>query len=233
MSVEQMRATQLSIRVDEVGHADRPRVLEAHRLLRDVRGAGAVEDIGFFLETVSPETDRHVVPKLVCAVSRDRTIGVTVGAYLPELNIGFIAYSAVDPTWRRRGVYTAIRGRLVALFNLEAAERISRDSENGGRVSYVVSELDESSAIFRRYLTKWGAFVSPCAYEQPQAQGLRARRLKLVLQPVARQLPPDGEETVAIVREVYRRIYRISDVDANPSFRRVVASLPRASIGVA
>ena len=211
-----------SVRVVAVLETEVDRVLEGYRLLQEAMGVDAVEDIGSFRRTVSTATDTAVVPKLVGATRRSEMVGFSVGTYLRNLNMGFILYSAVRKEWRRRGIYTAMRDKLVSELDDEAGARRSQ----AHRVSYVVSEQVENSRLHRRYVREWGAFVLPLAYEQPAVQGLRARELKLVVQPLGRQTPPDGDEIVAIVREVYERIYRIHDAANHPTFRRVVASLP-------
>ena len=101
----------------------------------------------------------------------------------------------------------------------------SHPNERGRDIDYLISEIDESSSLLHAYVYRWRAFVSPCRYEQPAAQGLAPRKMKLVLQPVARLREPTAAETVRIVREIYRRVYRLSDVEQNAYFRRVVESV--------
>ncbi|MCH7786671.1 MAG: hypothetical protein IIC22_04080, partial [Chloroflexi bacterium] len=156
--------------------ADGERVSEGYALLREAMGAGRVEDIESFRGTVSPATDDAVCPKLVCATFQGDMVGVTIGAYLSNLNMGYIAYSAVRSMFRRRGIYAEMRARLIDLFN---------------GADFVISELEEGSRLFNRYLAEWNAIALPCDYEQPEAQGLISLRFKLVLQPLARTVPPD------------------------------------------
>ena len=202
--------------VREISASDTVSVLEGYSILREAMGTDAVEDEQSFRGTVSPATDPAVAPKLVAATLGRDMAGFIVGSYLRNLNIGLIAYSAVREAQRRLGIYTAMRRRLIELFNLEA---------DGGQVSYVMSELEEHSRLYGRYLGEWRAFVLPCAYWQPDAQGLKAKDLKLVLQPIARGGPPGDDEILDIVREVYKRVYRIVDVENHPTFRRIAASL--------
>ena len=219
-----------SARVDvqEITYGDGRRVLEAYALLHDVLGAGAVEDKDSFLRSVSPETDAAVVPRLVCAIQGSQVLGVALGAYLRNLNMGMILYGAVAAGVRRRGTYTKLRSRLVSAFNRDARagrpngpESETTDSE----VVYVISEVDQDSQLFRQYVVERGAFVAPCDYEQPATQGLLPRRLKLVLQPIARRVPPSRDELESIVREIYERIYRLPDVGRDTQFRRIVESI--------
>ena len=188
-------------------------VLEAYSLLQLAMGCDYVEDLRSFRRTVSPSTDERVLPRVILDVSDDEMIGVVVGATLKNLNAGFIAYSAVKEAWRHRGIYTRMRDDLLRRF-----------SHDGG-VEYVVSELDEREWLFRKYTRAWKAVALPGHYEQPQAQGLQARPLRLVAQPVESGTTPGPSETVALAREIYERIYRIEDVDGNESFRRILASL--------
>ena len=190
--------------------ADGERVSESYALLQEAMEAGCVEDFESFRGTISPATDDAVCPKLVCATFQGDMVGITIGAYLRNLNMGYIAYSAVRPIFRRQGIYSEMRARLIGLFD---------------KSDFVISELEEGSRLFQRYLDEWNAFALPCDYEQPEAQGLISRRLKLVLQPVVRTLPPGESESLAIVRELYERIYRIQDVSQNESFRRIAESL--------
>ena len=225
-------------------------ILRGYALLQEAIGVESVEDLRSFRDTVSSVTDDAAIPKMICATSAEDTIGFIVGTYLTNLNMGFIAYSAVQERWRGRGVYTDMRHRVLELFDQEsgrvpdrarpagspshaAGAQGSNGRGHGEGVLYVISELDEESPLYRAYLNKWGAVVAPCAYEQPEAQGLRARDLKLVLQPVARRTAPSRDETIAIVREVYERIYRIQDVAANASFRRIAVSLHDAPLSAA
>ena len=245
MTVAPGTDTGVGFAVEEVSGDDGPRVLEGYTLLKEALGSAAVEDLGSFWGTVSPDTDAAVVSKLVCASRRGRMIGFSAGAYLRNLNVGFIAYSAVREDYRRKGVYASMRGLLVSLFNWEASHAAlflaadgsssmhpptSMSLGDGPAVSYVISELDKDNPLYRRYIGEWKAFEAPCAYEQPAAQGLDGKQLKLVLQPMAKRSPPGEDETIAIVREVYLRIYRIRDVDENDAYRRVADSVRRAAI---
>ena len=233
------------IGIREVGETEDAIILKGYALLQEAIGVESVEDLRSFRKTVSSATDDAAIPKMVCATSAEDTIGCIVGTYLSNLNMGFIAYSAVDERWRGRGVYTDMRHRILELFNQESegvrsetrldgspeppASRLRARETNGQGhgegVLYVISELDEESPLYGVYLNRWGAVVAPCAYEQPEAQGLQARDLKLVLQPVARRTAPGRDETLAIVREMYERIYRIRNVAANASFHRIAISL--------
>ena len=239
-------------KIREVRETEDTLILEGYALLQEAIGVESVEDLGSFLKTVSLATDEAAIPKMVCATSAEDMVGFIVGTYLSNLGMGFIAYSAVREQWRGRGMYTDMRHRIVDLFDQEIGRARSgtrpgptptheirateaRGLANGAhveRVLYVISELNEDGPLYRTYLRKWGAIVAPCAYEQPGVQGLQSKELKLVLQPVRRRTAPGHDETLAIVREVYERIYRVQDVTANASFRRIAASLRHTPLSV-
>ena len=212
--------------VHEVSESDAARLLQGHTLLREEMVPGEVERLDEFMKTVSSATAAAVVPTLVYATYQAEMIGFNVGLYLQDVNVGFIAYSAVRPHWRRLGVYTAMRSLLVAAMQREAAGR------SHGQLDYVVSELGESSPLLRPYVNELNALLAPCAYEQPAVQGLTSRRLKLVMQPLGRRGLPSTEGLLDIVREVYRSVYRISNVWDHPAYHRVAASLGSAPVAV-
>ena len=204
----------------EVREDDASLVEETHAFLQRNMGASGVEDLDSYRKALSAETDPLVVPVMVCGLVEGRVTAAAVGAYLVGANLGFVAYGAVEEAWRRRGVYTVLRERLV--------ERMHRHSVEHGRSgpSYVVSEMEPGSFLLRRYLQR-GAYAAHGSYEQPAEQGLPNRPMKLVLQPVEAvdRLSPD--ETLEIVRQVYERVYRIRDVEAHAVFVRVAQSIRR------
>ena len=206
-----MSDEQINLRALDASRAED--VLEAYSLLQEAMGSDSVEDLRYFRRTVSPSTDRHVLPRVVLAFSGDKILGVVVGATLLNLGAGFIAYSVVEETWRRRGIYTKMREHLLMRF-----------SHDDG-VQYVVAELDEQSWLFKKYTGDWNAVTLPGHYEQPEGQGLQAKSLRLVAQPIQDGTAPGPSETVSLVREIYERIYGIADVESNESFRRILTSL--------
>jgi len=206
----------------EVDETDVTHVLEAHAVLRDAMGPERVEDVDSFRATVSPATDNALAPVLVCATRPGgRIVGAVMGGYLVNLNMGMVFYAGVRPESRRLGIYSAMRARLIALLDSKTARH--------GQMDYLVSEQEDGSPLFVKYTEQWGAFVAPIDYEQPATQGLSATKLKLVLQPMARRTPPSSDETLAIVREIYRRIYRLPDATINAQLRHVVESLVNTS----
>ena len=207
------------LEISHVEEGDARRIREAYRVLQKVMGPGNVEDAVSFLATVSPSTDAAVLPRLVCALDRDRVQGVLLAAYLKDLNVGMVLYSAVTQRFRGQGVYSAMRGRAVSILNSIAS------NEHGGEMGYLLSEVVPGSRLAEEYVGRLGAFVAQCDYEQPAVQGLKAKKMELVLLPIARHRPPAADEIVAIVREIYSRVYRLPDPDQSPYLRRVVQSL--------
>ena len=204
--------------VQDLEAKDHDFLLEGYTLLQESMGPGEVEDWKEFVQSVSPSRDGTVVPKVAWASDRGEMVGFTVGMYLPELRSGLIAYSAVRPDWRRRGVYKAMRGRLVSAIRRES-------QEDSGGLDYIISELEGSSPLLPWYVDALGAFVAACSYEQPAVQGLRPRRLALILQPVDRSAPPGDAELTYIVEKLFERVYRMPAVATHPAFRRVAASI--------
>ena len=202
----------------EVREDDLTLIEESYALLQRNMGASGVEDLDSYRKALSTEADPLVVPVLVCGLVKGRVVAAAVGAYLVEPNLGFVSYGAVEEAWRRRGVYTVLRERLV--------ERIRYLSIEQGRSgpSYVVSEMEPGSFLLRRYVDR-GSHVADGAYEQPAEQGLPNRPMKLVLQPVEAADRPSPDETLEIVRQVYERVYRIRHVEAHPAFVRVARSI--------
>ena len=202
----------------EVDEGESALILDGYSLLSEVMDGGSVEDWDEFLKSVAPSPGGAVLPKMVLASDQGAMIGFSVGMCLTEIRSGFIAYSAVRPGWRRRGVYKGMRRLLVSAMRREARQTC-------GRLDYIFSELERSSPLLPWYLDKLRSSVATCRYEQPAVQGLHPRLLELVVQPVDRLAPPVGEELVYIVGRIFELVYRIRRVEAHPAFRRVAASI--------
>jgi hypothetical protein len=202
-----------------VDPCDTERVLEVHSLLLSAFPPGHVEDRASFLQSVCRAADLGAVPKVLVALHGNTVVGAVVGAYLPRVDVGMVLYSAVERRARNRGLYGAMRARLV--------EAIAADARDAGKpgVDYIVSEVEEDSPLHRQYVSEWRAYTAPCDYWQPETQGLSARPLKLVLQPILADGPPTARETAVLVREIYRSVYRLEDPEEEPSYRRVILSL--------
>ena len=208
------------VRIDE---RDTPRILEAHALLIECLGTKRVEDVDSFKATVSSFADQSVVPRLLCKVHNGRMLGAVLGVYLTSINIGMILYAGVRDAFRRLGIYSVLRTELIRLLNIEAAhERLGQ-----GYMEYMVSELEPGSWLLEYYQRRWGAFVAPIDYFQPPTQGLAPRKLSLVFQPIARRTPPAGDDVTAIVREIRRKVYRLSDTAAMMGFHGLVGPCTR------
>ncbi len=195
------------------------RVLDVHSLLLSSFPPGQVEDWSSFLRSVSRTADPGAVPTVVAALYGEAVVGAVVGAYLPRVNAGMVLYSVVEQWARGRGLYDSMRTRLV-----EALAADARDAGKPG-LDYIVSEVEQDSPLHRRYASRWRAYTAPCDYWQPETQGLSARPLKLVLQPILADGPPTARETAVLVRETYRSVYRLQDPEEDLSYRRVILSL--------
>ena len=178
--------------------------MECYTLFRDEMEAGYLEDLDSFWETVSPDTDPAVVPRLVCAMVDGSVAGAVLGVCLRNMGVGVILYSAVRPELRGRGVYGELRRRLVGRLN-DAAQYASHE----GGIGYLISELAADSPFVARYVSRWEAHVPSIAYRQPAVQGLEAKEMKLVFQPIAAIGPPTSDQVDRIVDEIYARIYRM------------------------
>lgn len=186
-----------------------------YALLQETLGQSNVEDIDSFYLTTSLATDGAILPKLVGAYKDGELVGASLGLYLRKLNAGIILYSGVRESYRRRGFYRELRISL--LFEL------LKCSSSG--LGFVLSEIDESHWLLEKYLNNWGAFLAPCNYVQPSVQGLRRRRISLVVGPMTQKRAEIIEDLPAIIREVFRGVYRIAEADSHPDFRHAVESL--------
>ena len=195
------------------------RVLEVHSLLVSSLPPGMVEDRASFLQSVSRAAEPGAIPTVVTASNRGAVIGAVVGAYMPRVRSAMVLYAAVAEWARGRGIYGAMRARLVEALIAEA-----RGAGAPG-VDYIVSEVEQDGPLHRRYVSEWRAYTAPCDYWQPETQGLSARPMKLVLQPMLANRPPTMLEIAALVREIYRAIYRLPNPEENLSYRRVILSL--------
>ena len=207
------------LQVVVVEPGDTRRVLEVHSLLVSSFPPGMVEDRESFLRSVSREAEPGAIPTVAAGMKRGAVVGAVVGAYLPRVNVGMVLYSAVAPRARGGGLYGALRSRL--------AEALAADARDAGKpgVDYIVSELERDGPLHRLYVSEWRAYTAPCDYWQPETQGLTARSLKLVLQPVIAGGPPAVRDITVVVKEIYRAVYRLEDPEQDPSYRRVILSL--------
>ena len=202
-----------------VDPGETPRVLEVHSLLLSSFPPGLVEDRASFLRSVLRTAEPGVVPTVVEASKAGAVVGAVVGAYMPRVNSAMVLYAAVVRWARGRGLYGAMRARLV--------EALAAEARGAGApgVDYIMSEVEQDGPLHRRYASEWRAYTAPCDYWQPETQGLSARPLKLVLQPVLAGSPPTVREIAVLVREIYRAVYRLSNPEEDLSYRRVIQSL--------
>ncbi len=204
---------------------DEARVVEVHDLLTRSFPAGQVEDRASFLDTVSPTAEPGAVPVVIAASNAGRVFGAAVGAYMPRVNAAMALYAAVQQEARGRGLYGAMRIRLVELLDAEA-----REAGHDG-LDYVMSEVERGGRLYLGYVEARGAYPAPCEYWQPEAQGLSARPLELMLQPARKAGPETRDELAGLVSEIYTSIYRLADPGEDPSYRRVIQSIDMAPAG--
>jgi hypothetical protein len=187
---------------------------EAHALLQESLGAANVEDLDSFMETVGPAHKDRVRTRMLCASDDGGMMAVVAGARLVRLNAAMLLYSAVRKDARRKGVYSALRSRVL--------DGLKGDEERP--LDYIVSELETGGVLWRYYGEKWDSWIAPCDYRVPDTQGLVPRDLDLVIAPVTRK--PDLGEVAGIVREIYEGVYRLVPADASVEYRSVVQSIP-------
>ena len=205
-------ATARDVRLHD-GASDSVRAV--HELFVETLGEEAVEDLTSFHLTVSPHTDAEVAPKLVTTHEDDHLVGAMLGVYLRRLNGSIILYAGVKESFRRRGLYTEMRNTLMS--------ELAAESQTGPR--FVLSEQDQSSWLFTKYLHEWGAFVAPLDYVQPAVQGLPRRRLDLVVIPQGASRQDIIKALPTIVRELYASVYRISVPEEDPDCRHIIDSI--------
>ena len=198
-----------------IAEATSESVHRIHTLFAETLGNDSVEDLESFRQTVSPHTDPHVAPKLVTTHECGHHVGAILGVYLRRVNGGMVLYAGVKEPFRRQGLYTEMRTRLLA--------KLAAESPTG--LGFVLSEVQDGAWLHRKYLDEWGAFIAPLDYVQPAVQGLSRRRLDLVVVPQAACKAEIIEALPAIVREVFTSVYRISEPEDDPDFRHVVDSI--------
>lgn len=187
--------------------------VEAHSLLQENLGPANVEDLATFMETLGPSRDDRAMTRMLCAFDDSGVLAVVAGARLGKLNAAMLLYSAVRKDMRRRGVYSALRSKL-----LDALR-----GEHGRPLDYIVSELEPEGILWRYYRQNWDAWIVPCEYRVPDTQGLTPRSLDLVIVPVTKK--PGPEEIVEIVREVYEGVYLLVPADSSDEYLSIVQSI--------
>lgn len=208
------RSVNIDIRL--LSEFDKTYVPVVHRLLQTSLGSESVEDMMSFKKSISRTTDPEVKPTIICALIQDKPIGVLVGSYLRELNMGFICYGAIDEEWRNNGIYSVMRSLMKNLFIEEAGTH---------ELEFIISEMSKSSILYANHVTRKISFKAPGHYEQPGVQGLQAKPMKLIIQPVSRCELPRKDELIKIINVIYNRIYRVTNVSDNISFKRIAKSL--------
>ena len=203
----------------EIRHDQLELITQGHRLLSQTMESGYVENLESFLKTVSPNTDTLVKPHTIGAFHKGVLVGIVVGSYLVKADIGFVAYAGVDSTWRQNRVYSKLRKTMISMFQDDA------DNQPNASLSYVVSEMTRNSLLFKSITSHDDIFVVPCDYEQPITQGLSSKKLEVLVQSSYRNVPPQLDEILCIMKEVYRGIYRIQDHESHNTFKQLKRSL--------
>ena len=183
---------------------------QAHTLLQETLGPTNVENLQSFMETLASSELGHIRTRMLCASDNRGILGLVVGARLNRLNAAMLLYSAVRKDARHRGLYTALRAKV--LYGLK--------HEDGRPLDFIVSELERGGVLWHYYRRKWDAWVLPYDYNVPCTQGLTSRPLDLVVVPIAKR--PGVEIIEEIVREIYEVVYRIVPENANEEYHHVV-----------
>lgn len=198
-------------------------ILNVHDFLVTELGINKVESFNDFKLTTSKKTDDLIVPHVSVSISSNKLTGVVIGAYIKTTNIGILLYSAVHNSVRGRGVYSNLKSYMLEQLNSDSREN---EYDKGGYklIDYLVSEVEHDSWLFKKYTDDWGSFVADFEYLQPAVQGLGARPLKLVLQPINKFVPPSKLTLKTIVIEIYRRVYRLTNLELTTYMNNVVQS---------
>ncbi len=187
--------------------------VEAHSLLQENLGPANVEDLATFIKTIGPSRDDRAMTRMLCAFDDSGVLAVVAGARLGRLNAAMLLYSAVRNDMRRKGVYSALRSKVLDALRDEDARPLD----------YVVSELEPEGILWRYYRKHWNAWIVPCDYRVPDTQGLTPRLLDLVIVPGERR--PGLDEIAEIVREVYEGVYRLVPADSSDEYLSVIQSI--------
>ena len=193
--------------------------VEAHALLQEALGVANVEDLDSFMETVAPSHNDRITTRMLCASDEKGMLAVVAGARLGRLNAAMLLYSTVRNDARRKGIYSALRSRVL--------DGLQNDS--GRPLDYVISELEPGGVLWHYYRETWDSWIAPCDYRVPGTQGLTPRTLDLVIVPVTRR--PELGEVASIVREIYEAVYRLVPADASVEYRSVVQSIRSDGLG--
>ena len=215
----QETSSQFTVEFNIVDAMDTPRILEVHNLLVKSFPPGQVEDFPAFLQSTAVTVHFESVPVVLTASTPGHLVGVIIGNYLSDINIGMILYAAVHPDSRRRGIYNAMRRQLIEIFKTKSEHAGSPNPD------FIVSEVDPDGIVYKLYCDNWHSFEAPFDYWQPATQGLSSRRMKLVLQPLQQNFQPNNPWLKNLISNIYTKIYRLRDPQRDPDFQRIIQSL--------
>ena len=195
-------------------------IAAAHRLLSERIGPCLVEDAASFRQSATLAT-ADWRPRLLIAEAEGRVVGAQVGGLLPAVGLLSLPYTAVASDYEGRGLYRAIKRRMLADLDRLAAEAgLPLPIAN-------VSEEAAGSVQFRRKTERVGAVALPFPYWQPAAQGLTETPLILTFEPLrpGAQPPATPAEYLSLVTALYRGLYRLAEPASDPTYQRIAAAL--------
>jgi len=191
----------------------------AHALFLRRIGPRLVEDTESFRISATLETPDWV-PRLGLVEVDGQLAAAQLGGLLPAVGMLSLPYTAVAEPFEGRGVYRRLKESMLEALRLDARARsLPEPAAN-------VAEEQVGSAQYRRKVEGGIAAVLPVAYFAPAALGLTEESLALTYEPLTDAPPPTSPvELRAIVAAVYRGLYRVSEPERVPAFRRMVTSL--------
>ena len=147
-------------------------------------------------------------------------VAAAAGAYLADVNAGFVAYLAVHEDHRSGGLGQRLRERLVDAFRHEAL------ATHGEDLSAVLGEVESDSPWLRRLVQSGRAVPFDTPYFHPWMSRGSEGHYTLYREPVAdprRVLP--AHEIAELIEAVWRRAYRVRDPYRSEIFRYMMHRL--------
>lgn len=178
------------------------------------------------------EKRRRLVPRnrahLLVAKDGAEVVGTAYGTYLAAPNCGFVAYLAVHPDHRRKGIAPRLRAALVSRFGADAR------STGREELAWIVGEVRRSSKWLTQVVKRRGAIPLDFEYYHPGIDPSgKHQPFVMYLEPIddaRRELPT--LLVTRIVFSVYRMVYRIRYPLLHPNFRLMIEALEeRETIG--
>jgi GNAT superfamily N-acetyltransferase len=144
--------------------------------------------------------DYHLVAQVDGA---DNPVAAAAGAYVSEVNAGFVSYLAVDEAHRSQRLGRELRAHLVDAFRADARRA-------GRALSWTVGEVRRDSPWLRTLVAHGRAIPFGFSYFHPWLPRRAEGRYVLYREPDAdaRRHLPSGE-VLRLVYGIWRRVYRI------------------------